>query len=87
MTKPVGQFPREIDGIVLRKSVEIEEGMQALYEEHTGKLLWVGLIGTNPVGIKASAITLSPKDYELAVRSHLENALREAKRRRTMSRH
>ena len=83
--KPVGQSPIEINGIMLRKSNEVPEGVQALYDESTGQILWVGNIGSNPVGIRATAITLNPQDYEIAVKTHLDEARRAQSRRFRMN--
>lgn len=82
--KPVGIDPIKIDGIILRKSVEVPEGIQVLYDERSGRLLWLGEIGTNPDPdrhIRATAVTLSHKDYELAFRTHLNEKARAERRR------
>jgi hypothetical protein len=82
MGKPVGQDPIEIDGIMLRWSDEIPDGMQALYDERSGQVLWVGLIGTSPAdGTRGSAVTLSRNDYERVRISANNVALREQIRR------
>lgn len=90
--KPVGSHPQEIDGIVLRKSTEMPPGMQSIWDEDNGVCLWVGQIGTNPhpnvvhawdSGKIKRSITLSPIDYEIAVKSHLDEAMRRAKRARS----
>lgn len=73
--KPVGSHPVEIDGITMRRSNEVPAGMQALYNE-MGQLLWVGFIGTNPRLNSCRHITLNPKDYEIALRTHLDEGLR-----------
>lgn len=82
MGKPVGRNPRELNGIVMRESEEIPQGMQALYDERSGQVLWVGLIGgAIPFGIACTAITLNPHDYDFALRSHLESSVREQTKR------
>jgi hypothetical protein len=81
MGKPVGYSPIEIDGIMLRKSAELPEGIQALYDEKSGNVLWVGYIGQNPRGLRATAITLSPRDYEIALKTHRERGAKATARR------
>lgn len=78
--KPVGSHPVDINGITLRQSTEVPEGMQALYDGN-GQILWVGAIGTNPDTIKGRSITLNPKDYEIALRSHMDASMRNRKQR------
>lgn len=81
MPKPVGTHPILIDDIVLRRSTELPEGHQALYNEQTGHILWVGLIGTNPnpkmLPERVTAITLHPDDYERVWISQVNSAMRE----------
>ena len=77
--RPYGFAAREIDGIVLRKTEEIPEGVQALY--YKGNLLKVCRIGEPVVGLICDAITLNPKDYEVVLKCHLERKQKERARR------
>jgi hypothetical protein len=76
--KPVGYAPRTFNGVTIRKSFELPQGVQALWCQ--GHLLGVFRIGEQVPGIVADTITLHPIDYELAVKSHLEAPRRERRR-------
>jgi len=76
--KPVGYAPREINGLVVRKSSEIPEGVQALYAK--GKLLGVFRIGEPVPIVHADAITLHPLDYEVVLKTYLEQDQRRRRR-------
>lgn len=77
--RPYGFAPRDIDGITMRKTDEVPEGVQALY--YQGKLLKVCRIGEPVQGIICDAITLNPKDYEVVLKCHLERKQKERAQR------
>jgi hypothetical protein len=78
-TKPIGTDPFTANGITMRRSWEMLQGVQALW--FNGVLLGVFHIGEEVPGIIADCITLHPIDYELAKKCEMESRVRDRSRR------
>ena len=77
--RPYGFAPRDIDGITMRKTEEVPEGVQALY--YKGTLVKVCRIGEPQLDVRCDAVTLNPKDYEVVLKCYFERTQRERSRR------